>query len=422
MAYKKDERRDNMPRSSVEPASLGISELLRDLPPEAQNDALAGTIIKDVGDDLPPMVLVSGLVRVERDITTPNGIKSVVVDSIHRDDLFNEGALLPSLRENALQYRYVAETNSTYLTLTLPNLKRATNLLRPIWAFLIAKIKRGIALQNALTEQLEARANLAPAAETTTNGRDIAQLRNELEQLRKMHAEDQQKLAKLSEEVDDLKLEAGLNALSKDADALEKEVAELREAINSERAEAIVATNVLAAQIERLEPVARQKAHEAWTELSQSETVAAAVVELSNFVYEMLAVAGVSPTKKQVARYRELLQQISWRFSEQIFAKLADIGLLTDEDVATLTFRSVGAAIDREQPPDSEPAPRTQRYPGILPPGPPSSQVKLEKNPLSAPRRLKSRKSADSKKQPPPPPARDTNPYDLGSSPPPEKD
>ncbi|MBU0540167.1 hypothetical protein KKF59_01780 [Patescibacteria group bacterium] len=408
MVIKKDGRLDDSPRSSVEPSSLGISELLRDLPPEAQNDAAAGTIIKDVGNDMPPMVLVSGLVRVERDITTPNGIKSVVVDSILRDDLFNEGALLPSLRENARQYRYVAETNSVYLTLTLPNLKGATNLPRAIWAFLIAKIKRGVALQNALTEQLAARANLAPATETDTNGRDIAQLKEEIARLRK--------------EVDELKLDAEWSAPSENTKELEQEVAELREAINSERAEAIVATNVLAAQIERLEPVARQKAHDAWTELSQSETVAAAVVDLSNFVYELLAKAGVSPTRQEVAHYRELLQQISWRFSEQIFAKLADIGLLTDDDVATLTFSSVGAAVDGEQPPDSEPAPRTQRYPCIFPPGPPSSQGKPEKAPVSAPPRSRSYKPADSKERSHPPSARDTYPYDLGSSPPPEDD
>ena len=119
-----------------------------------------------------------GLARVERDIMTPNGVRTVVVDSVNRDDLFNEGGLLPSLRENARQCRYVAETDCVYLSLTQRNFKGASNLPRALWAMLVAKIKRGASLQDVIATQLAERMNREPAPEG--NGRDIAKMKAEL--------------------------------------------------------------------------------------------------------------------------------------------------------------------------------------------------------------------------------------------------
>ncbi len=356
MANKREDRKSSgAPRLEQEPRSMGTTELLRDLPTDAQHDAPAGTIIKNVGDEMPDaLVLVSGLVRVERVVTTPNGSKTVVVDSVNRDDLFNEGGLLPSLRGNARQCRYVAETNCVYLTLTQQNFKGAGNLQRLLWSMLIAKIKRGVALQDALTSQLEARANNDAS---DGNGRDIAALKKEFREARE---KDQKEIARLGAEVNKLQVDPDWDAPSVDASELEREMAALRD----ERNEAIFMANVNAAKAERLESEALMKARNAWAELSRSEQVAGAVTEFSNYVFGLLEDAGVAPTSSQVNEYRNRIKAIHRLFSEEICAELTDdIGsLVDDDDPRTAQIFSVGEARMGNGFQDSDKPPETRRY------------------------------------------------------------
>ncbi|MEK7655288.1 MAG: hypothetical protein AAB386_01235 [Patescibacteria group bacterium] len=360
MANKREDRRSSgAPSQDREPKSLGTTELLRDLPIEAQCDAPAGSIIKDVGEDMPnALVMVRGLARVERDIMTPNGVRTVVVDSVNRDDLFNEGGLLPSLRENARQCRYVAETDCVYLSLTQQNFKGASNLPRALWAMLVAKIKRGASLQDVIATQLAERMNREPAPEG--NGRDIAKMKAELQQLRDARKEDQREIARLGAEVNKLQVDQDWIAPSEKANALEREAARLRE----ELSEAVLMANVNAAQAERLQSEALMKARDAWAELSRSEQVAGAVTEFSNFVFGLLEEAGASPTRAQVNEYRARIQEIHKLFSDEVCAELADdIGSLVDDDNPhTAQIFSVGEALMGNGLHDPDKPPETRRY------------------------------------------------------------
>lgn len=333
-----------------------MSELLVNVPAEAQIDVPEGAVIKEAGIHDPSVCfLVSGLVREERDDIAPTQVALVM-----QGDLFNDGILFSEERDEARRSRFVAVTPSVYIKLTPENFSGVSNRLGVLRMLLFGKIRMNVRLKKDLENAIVARADAATSHSTNeSNGRDIAALREELQQLRNAREKDQREIARLGAEVDKLQVDQDWIAPSEEAIKLEREAARLRE----ELSDAVLMANVNAAQAERLQSEALMKARDAWAELSRSEQVAGAVTEFSNFVFGILKEAGASPTRAQVDEYRARIQEIHMLFSDEVCAELADdIGSLFDDDPHTAQIFSVGEAFSGNGFHDPDKPPETRRY------------------------------------------------------------
>ncbi|MBI4139049.1 hypothetical protein HY479_02765 [Candidatus Uhrbacteria bacterium] len=332
--------------------SLGMAELTRRVPKEHVRQYSEGAVIKDVGVDHPfAYVVSSGLVSIERDVMTPKGVQTITIEVLNQGDPFNEGTLFGISGSEDARNRYIAKTAVTLLEITTETLNARQGLEHVLWTFLRAKTRHDSSLRSSVEETIKTLLGkgVDPAAQES-----VGLLKRELASLKVRGLQDYQEIMRLKRELEEQKIESkldGLNFDSLEVATLKEEMQTLTEQFRQSGAVKDERIKFLETRARVLEPIAKQKAQEAWRLLNESERTAKALVNLSNFVFELFRRNRVFPTVADVDLYREFLTKVHWQSSPEQFASLAED--LFDDDESPVT-REYGPGMPREDVPPTK--------------------------------------------------------------------